>query len=118
MGQNVRVPPFGPKKNNCTIKVPASTTSGNAPVKFDNILPQAGGAFNKSASVRLFNGGANTVFFELVADGGGNVTADINTSIPLAPNSSEKFTTGGATAIVAVTEIGTSTLYATPGEGL
>jgi hypothetical protein len=115
---NVRVPPFGAAANNCTVSIAVTTTSGNQSAPFDNLLPQVGGAFKKSATVRLFNGGSNTVYYELVPQGAATVTASKTTSIPLPPNTFEKVSTQGATAICAVTDSGTSTLYATPGEGL
>lgn len=113
---NVRVPPFGASGNNCTVSLSVTTTATSKP--FDNLLPQAGGAFKKSNTVRLFNGGPNIVYYELIPQGSTTITADKNTSIPLPPNAFEKVTTQGATAICAVTDTGTSTLYATPGEGL
>lgn len=115
---NTRVPPFGAAGNNCTVAIAASSTSGSTSAPFDNLLPQAGGAFKKANTVRLFNDGPVTAYYELVPQGGGSVTADTNTSIPLGAGQFEKVSTQGATAIAAVTVSGTTTLRVTPGEGL
>lgn len=100
--------PFAPDKAGSTVNLSVTTTS--AAVQFDNIS----GNGLKNPNVRLFNGGAATVF---VNWGGAAVTASATTGFPLAAGASVVLHLGGASYVAAVTASGTSTLYATPGEG-
>lgn len=114
---NVRVPPFSPAKLNGTVSLGITTTPQT--MQFDNFLPAGGGgAFTKSNTVRLLNIGPNLVFIELIGQGINGAVASKTTSMPLAPGIPEKISTGGASSISAVTDQGTATLFATPGEGL
>lgn len=122
---NMRVPPFTPNGLRTTVHMTVSSVSET--MQFDgfsltvqsNQSPSTTQVGGRSNSVRLFNAGPSTVFFELVGSQGDR-TAVAGSSVPLAPNASEKFTTSGATWIAAVTATisDTATLYATPGEGL
>lgn len=104
--------PFAPRANQVTVSM--AVTVAPAVIQFDNILP--GDGINKGRSVRLLNAGSQMVFVKLVG-GQGFRTASASTGFPLAPGAERVLNTQGATFVAAVTATGSSTLYATPGEG-
>ena len=112
---NIRVPPFSPGRVGNTVSAVIGITAST--LNFDNPTPTPGGAFAKGNTVRLFNAGPNVVFVDLVG-AGTTPSATVTNSMPLPVGAVEKFTTAGATAVTAITSTGTSTLFATVGEGL
>lgn len=106
------------------VGVTVRLVAGNLPssVKFDNLLPPMGREVVvkiSSAAVRVRNAGPAVAYIELIGRDHPDQLALITvpTGMPLDPGQSIVLATRGVAHLGAVTEIGTATLFATPGEG-
>lgn len=107
---SVRIPRFTAAGPGMTKRI--NVTPESQVVRFDNVF----GA-NASRTVRLWNAGPGTVYFDFVGDP--SVATSTTTGIPLPAGSPlpEKFT-ASSTLLAVICDGGSAILYATPGEGL
>ena len=107
---STRIPRFAPAGAGVTTQFVVSPVS--QVFRFDNGL-----GLGKSRTVRLWNKGPGTVFFDFVGDSSSQTS--VTTGVPLPPGAvvPEKFS-APSTTLAVITDGGSAILYATPGEGL